>query len=66
MNYWLSNNYDQAQINVLNMTIGKLEAMMECKITATPEELLKYIEKAVADEEKRLDEKFPTHARISK
>ena len=64
--YWMISNHGQAQISTLNQMIGKLESMIEYEATATPKELLEYIQKTVAEEEKRLDEKFPECARITK
>lgn len=64
--YWMINNHGQAQISALNMTIGKLESIIKREINATPEELLKYIQKTIAEEEKRLDERYPAYARIRK
>ena len=64
--YWMINNRGQAEVNALNMLIGHLNAMVEYEITATPEELLKYIRKKLDEEEKRLDERFPEYAALKK
>lgn len=63
MSYWLADNRDQAEGNVLHMVKGYLKWHVEHGENVSAEEILRYIEKSVKEEEERLDTRFPQYSR---
>ena len=61
--YWLADNRDFAEQNTLRMLVGMLRTMKEWNEQPTCEELLKYIEEKVQEEEERLNKAFPDKTR---
>lgn len=63
MSYWLADNRDQAEQHTLHRLIGHLTVMKEFDSPVTAQGLLEFLEKAVNEEEARLNEYFPDKAR---
>lgn len=63
--FWLMNNRNVAENNTLHMLIGMLGFRKDEGLPVTAEEILQYIEEKVDEEERRLNESFPSKARVS-
>ena len=61
--FWLSTNREQAAYSTLFQLMGKLQVMQAWGKEPTCEELLKWIEATLKEEESELDKKYPNKAR---
>lgn len=61
--YWLSDNREYAEQNVLHMVIGYVGYCKDNDVPVTAEEILRFIEDSLQKEEARLDVRFPQKAR---
>lgn len=65
MNYWLADNEQRADENVLHMLIGHLRSEVQFKKKVSPASLLDLIQVMQKSELERLNEAFPDKAPYS-